>query len=263
MDAKILDEQLSVAKLAARIGGRLALDMHARREELDIVDKGLHDRATEADRDVELAIREIICGRFPKSSILGEELDAGSEIGSEDDLWVIDPIDGTDCFLFGLPMWSVSIAWVHQGIVKVGVVFDPIHDEMFSAAMNCGTTVNGKSISASRAETLEVGLTGIGHSTRVPGEETLSAMRRLIERKGMFHRCGSGALSLAWVAAGRLIAFYESHMNSWDCLAGLLLIREAGGWHSDFLQGAGLQKGNPVLASGPHLIKDIKAIAGD
>ena len=262
MDSTDFQIQVDTAQAAARIGGTLALEMFARRSSLDVDLKGRQDRATEADRRVEQAIRAEILRRLPQAGILGEEF--GFEHGpvEGDDLWVIDPIDGTDCFVFGLPMWSISVAWLQGGAIRTGVVYDPIHEEMFVAAHGYGAQCNGRGIAASSATELESGLTGIGHSTRVQPTHTVEAMQRLLARGGLFHRCGSGALSLAWVAAGRLIAYYEPHMNAWDCLAGLLLVREAGGWHNDFLDHDGLARGNPVMASGPNLVGEIKAIAG-
>ena len=263
MNSTELHSRLDVAREAAGLGGRLALAMFAERSSLEVSMKGRQDRATEADRRVEKAIRESIRSRFPEARILGEEFGLADGTADADDLWVVDPIDGTDCFVFGLPMWSISIAWMHGGLVQAGVVYDPIHDEMFAASRGRGAELNGRAIFASDAADLESGLVGIGHSTRVPPRVTLRAQERLMDRGGLFHRCGSGALSLAWVAAGRLIAYYEHHMNPWDCLAGLLLVHEAGGWHDDFLAGDGLKRGNRVVASGPHLVNAIQSVAGE
>ena len=255
--------RLVVACDAARTGGRLALAMFAEREKLEVDMKGRQDRATEADRRVEQAIRGTIGSHYPDAAILGEEFGLETGAAGSDDLWVVDPIDGTDCFIFGLPMWSISIAWLRDGTIRAGAVYDPVHDEMFAASLGHGAQLNGQAIAASQASDMESGLVGIGHSTRIPPEKTLLAIDRLLARGGLFHRCGSGALSLAWVAAGRLIAYSEPHMNAWDCLAGLLLVREAGGWHNDFLARDGLTRGNPVLASGPNLIDEIRAVAGE
>ena len=263
MNSADFQVQIDTAQAAARTGGTLALDMFAKRSSLDVNLKGSQDRATEADRRVEQAVRAAIRQRIPHARILGEEFGLEQDPVEDDDLWVVDPIDGTDCFVFGLPMWSISIAWMQSGTIRTGVVYDPIHDEMFVAAHGFGAQCNGERIRASGATDLESGLTGIGHSSRVRPEQTLEAMRQLLARGGLFHRCGSGALSLAWVAAGRLIAYYEPHMNAWDCLAGLLLVREAGGWHSEFLARDGLSHGNPVMASGPNLVGEVCAIAGE
>jgi myo-inositol-1(or 4)-monophosphatase len=125
-----------------------------------------------------------------------------------------------------------------------------------------GAYVNDVRLRIPEARGSQTGLVGIGHSTRVDPDLTLSALNHLFSFGGMFHRCGSGALSLAWVAAGRLIAYYEPHMNAWDCLAGLLLVREAGGWTNDFLCGEALETGNLAAAAAPGMIDQIKIIGG-
>ena len=254
--------RLELARRAARNGGALALSLYERRDELEVESKGRQDRATEADRRVEQLITAAISDACPTAAILGEEGGLRCEQAEDDELWVVDPIDGTDCFVFGLPMWSVSIAWMRRGRVMAGVVFDPIHDELYSAARGEGAFLNGQPIRASDSADLGSGLVGIGHSLRVGPEETLFAIERLTRRGGLFHRGGSGALSLAWVAAGRLIGYFEPHMNAWDCLAGLLLVSEAGGWHNDFLDEDGLARGNRVLASGPCLAEEVRGLAG-
>ena len=253
--------RLDVAEQAARAGGALARDLFHRRDGLTVELKGSQDRATEADRRVEEVIRRVIRERYPGDRILGEELglDGDPDPGG---LWVVDPIDGTDCFVFGLPMWSVSIAWLEAGRLEAGVVFDPVQEELYTASRGDGARLNGDRIFATTADHLAAGLVGIGHSTRVRPATTLAAMDRLLAGDGLFHRCGSGALSLAWVAAGRLLGYHEPHMNAWDCLAGLLLVREAGGWHEDFPLPAGLRQGAAVTACGPNLVGEMRRLAG-
>ena len=255
--------RLQAAKELAREAGAKALDLHRGRTTLDVISKGPQDRVTEADRAVEDLIRDGLADRFSGDAFLGEE--SGASAGGLDQhegIWVVDPIDGTDCFVFGIPSWCISIAWLHRGQMTVGVIYDAIHDEMFAAARGHGAFLNDRPITASSATDTSGGLIGIGYSSRVSPAATLAAMQRLMEAGGMFHRCGSGALSLAWVAAGRLVGYFEPHINSWDCLAGLLLVREAGGWTNDFLAGDGLTRGNPAIASAPGLIDHIKFVSG-
>ncbi|MEZ5930871.1 MAG: inositol monophosphatase [Alphaproteobacteria bacterium] len=263
MSKTSLDQRLQVATRAARLGAAQALPRFDARHELTVVSKGAQDRVTEVDRQVEETLRRAIRERFPEDAILGEEEGLSTASDGAETLWVIDPIDGTDCFVFGLPMWSISIAFMEAGEVVLGVVYDPVHDELFAAARDGGATLNGRPIRVSEATDLGAGLVGIGHSSRVSPEPTLAALDRLLAKGGLFHRCGSGALSLAWVAAGRLLGYHEAHINSWDCLAGLLLVREAGGWHSDFLAGDGLMAGNPLTAACHGLIDEMRALAGD
>lgn len=255
--------RLEAAAAVARSAGQTALAMFNDRDALRIDHKGVQDRVTNADRQAENAIREHLGKLFPDDGFIGEEFGAASPSEAADSgTWVIDPIDGTDCFIFEMPSWCVSIAWIDKGETVIGVIYDPVHDELFSAVRGRGATLNGAPIRASDATDSRLGLIGIGHSLRVDPILTLAALGRLMDMGGMFHRCGSGALSLAWVAAGRLIGYYEPHMNAWDCLAGLLLVREAGGWSNDFLQGGALKAGNLAAAAAPGMVNQIKFISG-
>jgi myo-inositol-1(or 4)-monophosphatase len=263
MNQNDFEARLEVAIAVAREAGSYAAGMFERRSTLDVESKGPQDRVTIVDKKVETLIRDAVSNNFPDDHFFGEESghDGAAGIGVEP-TWVVDPIDGTDCFIFGLPSWTISIAWLEGGVVRFGIIYDPVHDEMYSATLGKGAFINGEPLKASSAKSARDGLVGIGHSGRIAPATTLAALDRLFAMGGMFHRCGSGALSLAWVAAGRLIAYFEPHINSWDCLAGLLLVREAGGWTNDFLDNDGLFSGNPVLASAPGMISQIRSIAG-
>jgi myo-inositol-1(or 4)-monophosphatase len=259
-----ITDRLSAAQDVARSAGRSALAFYRDRSTLAVIDKGIQDRVTEADRAIESEIQRYLANRFPEDGFLGEEAGPSENVvGSQTGIWVVDPIDGTDCFVFGIPSWCISIAWLYRERIGVGVVYDPIHDEMFVAAEGRGATLNGRKISVADATDAKSGLVGIGYSSRVTPDEMLGAIRRLTDTGGMFHRCGSGALSLAWVAAGRLIGYFEPHMNAWDCLAGLLLVREAGGWTNDFLADGGLAHGNPALAAALGFADQIRFVGGD
>jgi myo-inositol-1(or 4)-monophosphatase len=257
-------ERLDLANRVARSAGALALDYYKKRDELTVNSKGLQDRVTKADQDVERHIFKHITSAFPDDGFLGEEMASGEPFNLVDEgTWVVDPIDGTDCFIYGIPCWCISIAWVQNGEAKIGVIYDPLHDEMYSAATGLGAELNGVALQISDASELQDGITGMGYSTRVEPKASIEALQRLLEAGGMFNRCGSGALSLAWVAAGRFIGYYEPHINSWDCLAGIVLVREAGGWVNDFLAGDGLTQGNPIIASAPGLVDKIQMVSGN
>lgn len=261
-DPDIVD-RFGFAQSVAREAGQLALGYFESRQDLEVESKGVHDRVTLADRAVEEHIRKTITDQFPRDGFLGEESTAaGANIPGDSSIWVVDPIDGTDCFVFGMPTWCVSIAYVSGGKTQVGAVFDPVHGEMFASARGRGSFLNGRELCLDNFGTIQSGLVGIGHSMRVPPIQSLDALERLMKSGGMFHRCGSGALSLAWVATGRLAGYFEAHMNSWDCLAGLLLVEEAGGSTNDFLEGDGLYAGNPVVASAPGIIAQMEFVAG-
>lgn len=263
MDGDLFGGRYALAQAVAREGGQRALALFRSPDPLSVETKGAQDRVTAVDRMVQALIAAAVEKHFPGDDFFGEESDVADLPKSTNGrLWVVDPIDGTDCFIFGLPSWCVSIAWMEGGQAKLGVVYDPIHDEMFAAALGHGARVNGEPMTISAARDTGAGLIGIGYSLRVTPQDTLSPLQRLMDGGGMFHRCGSGALSLAWVAAGRLLGYFEPHTNAWDCLAGMLMVREAGGWTNDFLQNDGLRRGGPAAAAAPGIARQMQAIGG-
>ncbi|MEK1933939.1 MAG: inositol monophosphatase family protein, partial [Pararhizobium sp.] len=177
--------------------------------------------------------------------------------------WVVDPIDGTSPFVNGMPNWCVSIAVLHDGEPVIGVICAPCHDELYSSAAGQGATLNGKRLTLDPTRTIRNAVTGIGANNYVPPAFVASMVERLLEAGGNFVRNGSGALMLAYVAAGRLVGYYEPYMHAWDCMAGYCLVREAGGFYLPFpVEGEGLTKGAPVLAAAPGAVHDLTAIAG-
>jgi myo-inositol-1(or 4)-monophosphatase len=266
MPTMSLDARLDAAQEIAREAGELALDYFRNLGSLTIERKGVQDEVSEADRAVEALIRQRIAEIFPGEDILGEEGglagSAASATTNPGGLWVVDPIDGTACFIVGIPVWCVSIAWVVEGQPTIGVVYDPNADEMFAARRGGGATLNDVPIRLNDDQNLTDGSVGIGYSTRCSPEETLRFLEQLLAAGGMFQRNGSGAIMLVYVAAGRLLGYYEPHINSWDCLAGICLVNEAGGWTNDFLAGDGLTAGNQIAAAAPGVKSQIVSFAG-
>lgn len=240
-----------LAQRVAREAGRRAYEMFRRRDELVVESKGLQDMVSAADQETEAFIRAEVAARFAGDGFLGEE--GGLERGEAEYLWVIDPIDGTACFVNGMHAWCLSIGVLQRGRPVIGVVYDPNSDEMFHAASGAGAFVNDKALRVSPAAAVSEGVLGVGFSHRVPVSAFVPFLDRVLSEGGMFIRNGSGALMLAYVAAGRLIGYYEPHINAWDCLAAVVLVREAGGQVNDFLADEGLRRGNPIVAAGPAL----------
>ena len=251
MTSKAIQVRYEWAQSIARRAGKKALALFRAREQLVIESKGPQDVVSAADRDIEREIRAEVTACFADDGFLGEE--GGLERGDARFLWVIDPIDGTACFLGGMHAWCLSIGVMCEGKPVIGVVYDPNSDEMFHARDGSGAYVDGKPARVIDAGGLDEGLLGVGFSHRVPVSAFMPFMDRLLSQGGMFMRNGSGALMLAYVASGRLIGYFEPHMNAWDCVAGLVLVREAGGVVNDFLAGDGLIQGNPIVAAGPRL----------
>ena len=211
-----------------------------------------------ADRAVEALIRARIGAAFPEDGFLGEE--TGLDQGTSGYVWVVDPIDGTSCFVHGLTDWCVSIALTRGDTTEFGLVNHLANNELFVAARGQGAFLNGASIHVDTAATLATGLTGLGANLRVSAASIARFAEGLVDAGGIFYRNGSGALMLTYVACGRLVAYYEGHINSWDCLAALCLIREAGGWTADFPEGTRLLEGGPVIASAPQVREQLLAL---
>ncbi|AJD45299.1 inositol monophosphatase [Rhizobium sp. SEMIA 4085] len=260
--ASNLEARLALAEAVAREGGAMALDYFKRRETLVIETKrDPQDVVSIADREVENLIRGRFNEAYPDDGVLGEEY--GLEAGTSGFTWVVDPIDGTSPFINGMPNWCISIALLHEGVPVVGVICAPCHDELYAAALGLGATLNGKTLRLDPTRTIRNSVTGIGSNNYVTPAFVGKMVESLLAAGGNFIRNGSGALMLAYVAAGRLVGYYEPYMHAWDCLAGYCLVKEAGGWYQSFpTEGEGLTKGAPVLAAAPGAIKDLRQVAG-
>lgn len=242
-----------------REAGDLALGFLDQRDSLAIRSKGLQDMASEADVQTELLIRDRLGRRFPDDGFLGEETGA-SEFAADQGIWVVDPIDGTQPYISGLTSWCVSIAFVRAGRLLFGMVYAPARGELFAGGVGFPATVNGAPVGRHAGNSITEGMLGVGYSTRVAPGEFIPLFARLLERGGMFYRDGSGALTLCYVAAGRLIGYIEQHINSWDCLGALAVIEAAGLQTSDFLAGEGLRNGNYLIAAKAPVYAELDAI---
>jgi myo-inositol-1(or 4)-monophosphatase len=195
---------------------------------------------------------------FPGDTFLGEE--DGGQVSSR--TWVVDPIDGTSNFARGIAHFCVSIAFVLDGVASIGVIYQPMTDELFAAAAGLGATLNGEPIKTTAVTTLDKSLLEVGRASRQPQATYLAMLDKVMATGAAIRGAGSGALAVANVAAGRCDACFETHMYSWDCLAGLVLVKEAGGRVNDFLAGDGLLKGNPIFASAPGIADELAALVG-
>ena len=259
MTTDTLAARLDFARDLAEAAGAKAIDFFRDLGSLSIESKGHQDMVSNADREVEQFIRRAITGRFADDGILGEEF--GGEAGSSGFTWVIDPIDGTANFVSGIPAWTVVIACVEDGVTVAGVIHDPNVSETFSAVRGGGAFLNDRPMHVASGVTLKNGSVGTGFSNRVPGEGITRFITALVGDGGVFYRNASGAAMLAYVAAGRLIGYYEPHMNAWDCIAGLLMIEEAGGRVLPFDGKTMLAEGGVVLAASPDVFGDIEKLA--
>lgn len=209
--------------------------------------KGPQDFLTETDAASEAHIRKAIAEHFPDDGFFGEE--GGGSISNR--LWVVDPVDGTANFARSIPHFCISIAYIENGQAEIGAIYNPALDELYFAERGAGATRNGQPIAVSATTAFETASVEMGWSGRVSNEIYLETIRDLLALGANVRRAGSGALALAYVADGRSDAYIELHMNSWDCVAGLLLVAEAGGDVCPFMEIGSLRHGGPVLASAP------------
>jgi myo-inositol-1(or 4)-monophosphatase len=258
-DDAFLDPRFSAAVAVAREAGGLALSHFRNLGALTVESKGVQDPVSEADRQTEAVIRSRLTTQFPDDAFVGEETGA-TGVDPDRGTWVVDPIDGTQPFLLGLPTWCVSIAYVHSSDIRLGVIYNPVTDEIYAARRGRGATLNGAVMHVSGARRLSEGLTGLGCSARTSPQDLAFMAEHLRAAGGMFHRVGSGALTLAYVATGQLIGYLEMHINAWDCLAAILLVEEAGGVSTPFLAENGVTGGGPIVASAPGVFDELRSV---
>jgi myo-inositol-1(or 4)-monophosphatase len=250
VDARALTTRFLAACALARLAGAVAKRRFLDRDSFTVGFKGPQDYLTEVDGEVERLIATRLHELFPEDGFVGEEGDG--RVGAEGaPIWVVDPIDGTANFARGAPHFCISIAAVVGREVEIGVIYDPMVDELFAAQRGAGATLNGVAMRAAATTDLKAAAVEVGWNMRSGSDAFLALVGRVIAGGASMVRTGSGALGLAYVAAGRRDGYVENHMNAWDCLAAIALVKEAGGYVSDFLHGDGLRAGNPILACAP------------
>jgi myo-inositol-1(or 4)-monophosphatase len=240
---------LNIAIRAARSAGKLLLRYVDRVDTLKVESKSRNDFVSNIDRNAEALIIQELRARFPDHSILAEE--SGAQ-GRGDYQWVIDPLDGTTNYLHGFPQFSVSIALKHKGQLECGVVYDPLREEMYSAARGQGAQLNDRRIRVANRPSLDGALIGTGFPFRDQRhiDAYLGMFKDMTLATAGLRRPGSAALDLAYVAAGRTDGFWEIGLSQWDCAAGALLIMEAGGTVTDLGGGKSfLDTGNLVAGN--------------
>lgn len=243
---------LHTAVRSVREGGRVILMYFNQLDRLEYSSKGRNDYVSQADVEAERAVLDVLTRAYPDHGIIAEE--SGEREGSEY-TWIIDPLDGTTNFLHGFPMFAVSVAVKRAGVLEHGVVYDPLHDEMFTASRGEGAQLNGKRIRVSTTRKLAPSLLGTGFPFRDLAiiEPWMRSFQSLLPKTSGIRRAGAAALDLAYVAAGRLDGFWEFGLKPWDMAAGALLIREAGGLVADvsggqdFLESGNLVSANPLI----------------
>lgn len=249
-DYNNLNGFLEIAAEAAKRTGKLIYDNRGTLSSSEIALKQAFDFVTRVDTESEAVIINTIRKRFPHHHFLAEESLHESE--TDDFCWIIDPLDGTTNYIHGFPFSAVSIALQYKKEIIVGVIYDPFRNELFTALKARGAFLNDKKISVSNVSKMENALiaTGFPFKRKHLTEHYLTLFKGVFLEVSDIRRAGSAALDLAYTACGRFDGFFEIGLEPWDCAAGSLMIKEAGGVITDF--GAGddfLSIGNIVAGN--------------
>ena len=255
MDSVDLDRRFAAGLAATRDAGRLARGFFDRRRDLTIDLKGAQDMVSKADREVEQQLVAQLSAAFPDDAFLGEEL---GQQGEGRVCWVVDPIDGTSNFVRGISFWCVSVGLLVDNVPTLGFVYDTICDEMFAGRRGRGATCNGRTMQVSGAG-LSRARVNLGFTFKQSADRFTGVVQRLVAQGVEFGRYGSGALSLAYVADGRLEGFWESRINSWDVCAGLVLASESGAVVDDFFAGEGPARVHSCFAAAPGIAAALRS----
>jgi len=260
----LLNIAVKAARRAGSIINRAALD----RTQLEVRAKQANDFVTQVDKAAEAAIIDIVRQAYPDHAILGEESGAidGKKSGAKAEYrWVVDPLDGTTNFIHGFPQYCVSIAVQHRGATAHGVIYDPSKNELFTSSRGGGAFLDDRRIRVTKCAQLGEALVGTGFPFKEMSRVDLyfRQLRAVMQNSAGVRRAGAAALDLAYVAAGRLDAFWEMGLAPWDMAAGALMIQEAGGLvgnlsgDGDYLESGDIAAATPKVF--PHLLAALGA----
>ena len=256
---------LNTAIEAAHKGGDLIMKYRDRVDSIPVERKARGDYASEIDKACEEVIRAELARRYPDHEILGEEHGksggkGGNKSGDSENVWLIDPIDGTSNYLRGIPHYAISIALSVKGRIEQGVIYDPVRDELFAASRGQGATLNNRRVRVSGRSTLSEAVLGAAFPFRsrrlMPAY--MQMFDTLFEQCEDVRRAGAASLDLAYVACGRLDGYWELALKPWDTAAGALLVQEAGGVVMDIAGGDHWLKSGHIIAAPFKLITPMR-----
>lgn len=246
-------EPLLVAMQAAQQSGKLLRERIGNIDHDDVNQKSFSDFVTKIDLESERIIIENLKTHFPNHTVMAEE--SAKDFKEAEFLWIIDPLDGTTNFIHGFPFIAISIALMHRGELILGVIYDPLRNELFYAEKGSGAFLNGKRINVSSTKDPKYSLIATGFPFRNKNyvEDYVKIFHQMLYSVNDLRRAGAAAIDLAYVACGRVDGFFEYALSPWDIAAGVVLIKEAGGKVSDFygkdryMQTGNIVAGNPEV----------------
>ncbi len=248
---------LNIAIRAAREAGRI-IAYNFEQSSISVAEKAKNDLVTNIDRECEQKITEVLLKSYANHCIKGEEFGVVGNPDSEF-VWIIDPIDGTTNFYRGVPHVAVSIGLKVKGVTTVGVIYDPIRNELFTAARGEGAQLNSKRIRVSDTRSLDSAVlaTAYPHRLKEKTDYFNRIFLKIFAKSADFRRAGTASLDLAYVAAGRLDGYYEMNLKPWDMCAGELICREAGAIVTDFDGASNYYENGNIVVANPQLIKEL------
>jgi myo-inositol-1(or 4)-monophosphatase len=251
---------LNIAVNAARNASKVIMRSIGRLDIRDINEKDKNDFVTEVDKSAEKEIIATLRKSYPDHKIIAEE--SGISEGSDDFVWIIDPLDGTTNYIHGVPHYAISIAFQYKGKLEHGLIYDPIRNELFLTSRGEGSKLNDRRIRVSSNSRLEHCLIGTGFPFKNLNDFPLylKTFAEILPNVSGIRRAGSAALDLAYVAAGRFDGFWELGLKQWDIAAGVLMVKEAGGLVSDFLGEEGYLDNGNIIAGNPKIFKALLQI---
>ena len=252
---------LNIAIRAARNAGKVVAKGFENLEIVEVEEKTLNDYVSSVDKEAELAIIGTLKQAYPDHSFVSEE--SGIDNGKDTDhQWIIDPLDGTNNFVRGIPHFAVSIALKIKGRTEIGIVFDPIRNELFSAVRGQSSQVNGYRTRANIEPKLPKTMlaTGFPFKAKHHTEAYLNIFKDFFLEVADMRCSGSPALDLAYVASGRVDGFWQFGLKPWDIAAGELLLKESGAMMTDFNGGNDYMKSGDVVAANPKLVKQLLSV---
>ncbi len=249
---------LNIAVDAAQAAGQIIIRNHKFTDRLAVERKSAHDFVSNVDLEAEREIIFRLNKAYPEHAILAEEERNQAETQAEFQ-WLVDPLDGTTNFLFGIPHYAVSIALRQQKRLVLGVIYDPFKQELFTAETGRGAYLDGRRIRARDSESLDDTLLATGFPFRDLSNFShyLATLKALVPGTAGIRRIGSAALDLAYVAAGRFHGYWEFNLKPWDIAAGIVIAREAGAIVQDIYEGDPLDSGN-IIAAPPRMMKAMR-----
>jgi len=253
-----MNPMLTIARRAAEEAGKVLQMGQRQLDQIQIEEKGRGDLVSVVDRRAEEVIKNVLLDKYPQHDFLGEESGETRASAEESEYcWVIDPLDGTTNYLHGLPQFAVSIGLLKRGKPELGVVYNPVSEEWFTAARGEGAQLNGRRL---RVSTLRDGgraIAATGFPFRDPNllSRQYALLKSVLQEIADVRRLGSAALDLCFVAANRLDGYFEMGIKPWDICAGVLIAQEAGAIVTDFTGGQGMLDRGEIVAGNVYLHK--------